>query len=740
MVSEPGIIDNLSFKEIIRTAPANNEVEVEVKALGINFMNLMSVLGIYPGKENGFATLGIECSGVVTKVGKSVSHLNIGDEVLGMAYDSMASHVVLNAGLLRKKPSNLSFEEAATIPAVFLTSYYALIHLGRMKKGERVLIHSATGGVGLSAIQIAQAVGAEIYATAGTKEKRDLLLSLGVKHVYNSRTLAFADQIKEDTNGEGIDLVLNSLTGEAMIRSMELLRSFGRFLEIGKKDVYENSRLGLSIFDKAISYSMIDLEKMLFETPEVLGELLEDVLKHFEDGSYQPLQYQSFGISKAKEAFEFMSKAKHLGKIIISVADENPEIALNQHPKKEFSAEATYLLTGGYGGLGITFANWMINNGARNLVLLGRSGPKPFAQKIIDELVQKGANIHIEKADVSSKTDLEKIVNAISSEQPLKGIMHLAGILDDSAVSNLAQEQFERVLKPKVNGAWHLHELTKDLDLDFFVLFSSSAGLFGSPGQAAYVAANTFLDALAAFRKNNGLEALSINWGTVSDIGLAAEAGNRADRLAEEGVLTMSPNECLDVYETIADDHSATIGAFRFDLEKWQKAYLSAAKNPFFEHLRGDIEEDNNQQAASFIEELQQLNNDDSLKEAIQQKLKELVGGVVKKAADKINIKTPFKSLGIDSLMSIQLKNKLEAAFEIPISVTSFWTYSNIRDYTKFLIEELALDSSGEPAIEVNETPKEIVETKVVEIEEVSIDDISDDDISDLLAAELNDL
>ncbi|MCB0503687.1 MAG: zinc-binding dehydrogenase, partial [Bacteroidetes bacterium] len=315
IIDQPGVIDNLSFKEIIRTTPAQDEVEVEVKALGINFMNLMSVLGIYPGKENGFATLGIECSGVVTKVGKNVDHLSVGDEVLGMAYDSMASHVILHAGLLRKKPSHLSFQEAATIPAVFLTSYYALVYLGRLKKGERVLIHSATGGVGLSAIQIAKAIGAEIFATAGTKEKRDLLVSLGIDHVYDSRTLDFAAQIKKDTNGEGIDIVLNSLTGEAMIRSMELLRSFGRFLEIGKKDVYENSRLGLSVFDKAISYSMIDLEKMLFETPDFLGELLEEVLKHFESGTYQPLQFQSFGVSEVKKAFEFMSKAKHLGKI-----------------------------------------------------------------------------------------------------------------------------------------------------------------------------------------------------------------------------------------------------------------------------------------------------------------------------------------------------------------------------------------------------------------------------------------
>jgi acyl transferase domain-containing protein/NADPH:quinone reductase-like Zn-dependent oxidoreductase len=280
-VEEPGIIDHLSLKAVPRNQPKSQQVEVEVKALGINFMNLMSVLGIYPGKEKGFATLGIECAGVITKVGKDVTHLKVGDEVLGMAYDTMASHVIVNASLLRKKPKNLTFQQAATIPAVFLTSYYGLVHLGRLKKGERILIHSATGGVGLSAIQIAKEIGAEIYATAGTTEKRDLLKSLGVPHVYDSRNLDFAEAILKDTNGEGIDVVLNSLTGEAMLKSMKLLRSFGRFLEIGKKDVYENSALGLSIFDKAISYSMIDLEKMLFECPAQLGNILEEVLLAF---------------------------------------------------------------------------------------------------------------------------------------------------------------------------------------------------------------------------------------------------------------------------------------------------------------------------------------------------------------------------------------------------------------------------------------------------------------------------
>jgi NAD(P)-dependent dehydrogenase (short-subunit alcohol dehydrogenase family)/acyl carrier protein len=432
-----------------------------------------------------------------------------------------------------------------------------------------------------------------------------------------------------------------------------------------------------------------------------------------------------------------MSKAKHIGKIVISLENEQPEIEFTAHPKTSFSGDATYLLTGGYGGLGITFAQWMVENGAQNLILVGRSGPKPFAQKIIQSLTQNGVNITIANADVGSQSDLENIIQNIPAHQPLKGVMHLAGILEDAAIANLNYDQYQRVLRPKVNGAWHLHELTQSKNLDFFVLFSSSALLFGSPGQAAYVAANSFLDELAAFRKSKGLSALSINWGTVSEIGLAAEASNRADRLAEEGILSLSPSECIEVYKKIATATQPAIGAFRFDLGKWQNAYLSAAKNPFFEHLRTDVvaEKDN---TASFLDALQQMSQQETIIDAIELKLKELVGSVVKKSADKINNKTPFKSLGIDSLMSIQLKNKLESTFEIPISVTSFWTYSNIREYVKFLIDELKLSATtANGSVEPKETPKIEV---VKEIEEISVADISDDDISDLLAAELDDL
>ena len=740
VTDEPGLLDNLVLRELVSQPLAVDEIEVKVEALGVNFMNLMSALGIYPGVDKGFASLGVECAGVVSRIGSEVDHITVGDKVMGMAWHTMASHAIMKASLMRKIPAGMSFTDAATIPVVFLTSYYALVTLGRLKKGERVLIHSATGGVGLSSIQIAQDIGAEVFATAGTEEKRQLLRDKGVKYVYDSRSLLFADQIKKDTNGEGIDMVLNSLTGEAMLRSLHLLRSFGRFLEIGKKDVYANSKVGLEVFNRGLSYSMIDLAKMMTEVPWELGTLLEEIIPYFESNRYHPLEKQVFKVTDVKNAFDFMSKAQHIGKIIIEI-EHQKGLMIQSKVKRidSFDYNGTYLLTGGYGGLGLTFVEWMFEKGARRFLLLGRSGPKENAKEKIEILKNKGAEIQIVSVDVSDSEAMSKVIRDVSGDNPLKGIMHLAGLLDDAALTNLTAEQYKKVLAPKMNGAMNLHRATKGHDLDFFVLFSSSASLFGSPGQSAYVAANSFLDNLAKFRRSQNLPAMSINWGTVSEVGLAAESELRLNRLEEEGVRALSPTECLLLYEMIAEENPSNIGLFKFDLSKWQKFNLAAATNPFYDDLREEVVSHDDNQSASFMDGLRTIESEDQRSEAIEMKLKEKIGMVVKQAPDALNLKASFKSLGIDSLMSIQLKNQLEKEFETTISVTSFWNYANIKEYVKFLEKELNLDVAPLTEDAKGEKIKTIVEEEITETPE-SIDDIADDDISRLLADELENL
>ena len=302
-----------------RRAPAAGEVEIEVRAAGLNFSDVLKAMGLYPGLKPGAVPLGIECAGVVAAVGEGVTDLCVGDEAVAVAVFSFASHTTTAAAAVVRKPDNITFEEAATIPITFLTAHYALNVLGRVAAGERVLIHAGAGGVGLAALQICQSVGAEVFATAGSPEKRDFLRSRGVAHVFDSRSLAFADDIRQATGGEGVDVVLNSLPGEAIPKSLGLLRAYGRFLEIGKTDIYQNRLLGLAPFQNNLSYFAIDLDRLLRERPQVVRPMFLEVMEQFRAGCYRPLPLQAFAAAETVAAFRYMAQRKNIGKVVVSM-------------------------------------------------------------------------------------------------------------------------------------------------------------------------------------------------------------------------------------------------------------------------------------------------------------------------------------------------------------------------------------------------------------------------------------
>jgi acyl transferase domain-containing protein/NADPH:quinone reductase-like Zn-dependent oxidoreductase/acyl carrier protein len=740
-IDETGVIDNLKFKQIALPEVHENEVLIEIKSIGINFMNLMSVLGIYPGKENGFATLGIECAGIVKDAGNNISHIKVGDSVMGMAYHTMASHVVADGNAFRKIPERLSFEEAATIPVVFLTAYYGLVELAKIKKGEKVLIHAATGGVGLAAIQIAKYYGAEIFATAGNEDKRDYLQALGIEHVYNSRNIDFYDEILNDTNREGVDIVLNSLTGDAMYKSIQLLKSFGRFVEIGKKDVYEDSKIGLHVFKNSLSYHMVDLEKMLFLRPDILGEMLQEIILLLNEGVLTSIEKKVFPIQNVRDAFSYMNTSKHIGKIVVDLSAKE-DAAIIPLPV-QFHEDATYLLTGGYGGLGVTFTEWMFKNNARNFILIGRNKPADAAQNKIDNLIRQGASVKCVQCNISDKKELQTVISEIPDLLPLKGVFHLAGILEDASIQNISRESYDKVLMPKISSL-NLHLLTQHLSLDHFVLFSSSTVLFGSVGQVAYVAANAYMDALAVYRQSQQLPALSIQWGTVANVGLAAQTALRGDRLENEGITPLQPEECTTIFAALSSYSGSTVGAFYFDIDKWKNHYTSAKENPFFNQLSvaESITLDNLQ--TSFSERIRRLSSNEAQDE-IEEKIKEAISQITRVNKQNLHSDAAFKSFGIDSLMSVQLKNKLEKIVEIPLSVTTFWTYASIKKYTKFLLDKI---------VQQPEISDKIKETEITEIQnqtpditssdntdkDLNPDAISDDDISRLLEEELKNL
>jgi NADPH:quinone reductase-like Zn-dependent oxidoreductase len=327
LISTAGILDELTLQPTTRQPPASQEVEIEVCAVGLNFKEVMKALGIYPDNSEGYVTFGGDCAGKIVALGEDVEEFEIGDEVIGIAAKSFSSFATIPTYLLMPKPSNLSFEEAVTIPATFLTAYYALHHLGRLNKGDRVLIHAAAGGVGLAAVQLSQMVGAEIFATAGNPQKREFLRSLGIKYVMDSMSVAFADEVMELTHGKGVDVILNSLAGEFLPKSLSVLAKFGRFLEIGKRDIYENSQLGLYPFRNNLSFFAINLGQVWLERPDFTASLFREVMRCFEIGVLKPLPYEVFPISEVVNAFRYMRKAKHIGKIVVSLTsggDQRP--------------------------------------------------------------------------------------------------------------------------------------------------------------------------------------------------------------------------------------------------------------------------------------------------------------------------------------------------------------------------------------------------------------------------------
>ena len=662
-IVKPGALDQVEFRSMKRQPPEAGEVEIEVQAAGLNFRDVMKVLGIYPIEEPADHLLGDECSGRVVAVGAGVGHVSEGDEVLAIFPGSFAKYVTVPSVFVVRKPAHLSFEDAATIPVTFLTAQYALHHLARLERGERVLIHAAAGGVGLAALQIARLAGAEIFATAGSDEKRALVRSLGAAHVMDSRSLEFADEVMEITGGRGVDVVLNSLAGEALTKSVGVLAPYGRFLEIGKRDIYQNSRLGLRPFSRNLSFFAIDLSRLLRDRPAFIGQTLADLMGQFAARELTPLPKKVYPVTQAADAFREMASGHHTGKIVFSLADA-AAVPVQPAPdeKVRFRGEASYLITGGVGGFGRTVAEWMIAHGARNLVLIGsRETSAASARKYFENAESQGVKILARAVDVSDATALDRLFSEIRATLPaLAGVIHGAMKIDDGVLQQLNPERFRTVMAPKAEGAWNLHVLTRDLPLDFFVMFSSVASVVGNPGQGNYAAANAFLDALASYRRASGLPAQTVNWGHLGGVGYVSRNAHVSEYLNRHGIPELAPPEALELLGRVLQSDIPRVSAMRMDWKQWAEANPRLKQSARYSDLVSlELSAEPREDLAGAIAAIWKASGAGRQK-LLETYIQEAAARVLRLPAATLSVTQPLSDFGLDSLMSIELINRIE--------------------------------------------------------------------------------
>jgi len=720
----PGMLEGLALIPGEHLSARAGQLTIRIRATGLNFRDVLMALGVYPGETT---PLGIECAGTIEAVGPDVMGFRIGDHVMGIAPGSFGTTALADHRLVIKKPDNMTFEEAASVPSIFLTAHHALVELARLKSGERVLIHAATGGVGMAALQVAQRTGAEIYATAGSDAKRQLLRSLGIRYVFDSRTLSFAEQIMTATDGTGVEVVLNSLAGDFIAKSLSVLSAHGRFVEIGRRDIWTAEQVEAQRAD--IRYFTVNLLELCRTQTTRIQALLASVMDRFKENVYRLPLIQTFSLEEAPSAFRHMAQAKHIGKIVISQPSNR-----RPAPGPAIREKGCYLITGGLSGLGLLIAQWLAGQGAGHLILMGRRPPEEESRATLGRLEQQGTRISIIQGDISHMPDLRRAVAVIGGKASLNGIFHCAGTLSDGVLVKQTWERFRKVMAAKVSGSWNLHRITTGMTLDFFVMFSSAVSVLGSAGQANHTVACAFEDALSVYRQSLGLPGVSINWGPWSEIGAAAGHEIRS-RWQSQGIFSIPPSAGLRALEAILQHPSPQIAVLK---AAWSEFVRKQPGDLTFPLLSEIILEPKTLERQTPVEtpshdlslSLQGVPDQERGK-VVRQFVETVIRSVLElEASYELNSRQGLSELGMDSLLSIELKNHLQRGTGISFSATLAFDYPTIDALVKVILLKL------QNAHERDETG--IVETRpVLSADHDAIDTLSEKDAEAMLLAEL---
>ena len=631
---EQGNINKLYWHEGEISSLKANEVIVDIKYTSLNFRDLLKLLGTYPGDE--FLHV-FEHAGMITAVGQEVTDLKVGDKVLTLAERTLCSASKLNERDVYKLPQYLSMADACSIPGVFLTAYNCLYEIAQIKKGDKILIHAASGGVGLAAIQLAQNRGAIVYATV-SQGKVKYLQNIGIENIYDSRTLTFADEILNDTHGKGVDIILNCLTGPGFIESsLRALSEHGQFIEISKINIYSSEKMQTVRPD--IKYTIFALDKLMHLDKEKTVRQIKSILSMFATGICKPLPMTLFPLQQTVNAFNYIKQAKHIGKVL-----------LKHDEPFTYKDNKTYMITGGLGGVGQKLIKHLTNKGVKHCVITGTK-PKNNVQHLLEEFKKSQLDIQYYSVDVSDKHAMSNVFSDIaSSSYPLAGIFHLAGVLNDKVISNLDASEISDVLSPKYHGTTVLDELSKDLTLDCFVFFSSIASALGAKGQANYAAANAFVDRVAKKLTLSNRNALSINWGPFADEGMAKD---HMEQFYASGLLPIEGLSAFDTMDELISRRESNAIIANID---WKKAQTIFANQSYFANIKIQESEDDD-----FVEKIKQ--QDQKQREAIIiKKIRLIVAELLSiYQENEIDIDTEFEHMGFDSLTTVDLWNQLQA-------------------------------------------------------------------------------
>ena len=682
---EGGAIESLGIEPLAPRALAPNEVRVEVEACGLNFLDVFRAMGLV--EDEGL--LGEELCGRIVETGADVTTVSVGDRVAGFAFGTFGKEVVTREELVALVPPNVSATALATVPSVFVTCVLSYALAG-LKAGDRVLIHAGAGGVGLAAIQLARAAGAKVFATASAR-KREYLRSIGVEHVFDSRSTAFDQDILDATDGAGVDVVLNSLTGEGFIEaSLACLAQGGRFVELARRDILSEDEMAALRPD--VAYAILDLYTLKQHEPAGPGAALRDVLARIATGELAPLRHSIWPLAETSAAMDHMRGARHIGKIVLTT----PPLTGGR-----LRRDGTYLVTGGLGGIGLALAEWLAERGAGTVVLNGRRAPDAAAEEAIEVLRARGLQIEVEIADVTDTAAVDAMLGRMDGTlPPLAGVIHSVGVLSDAALGNQSWESFQTVLWPKMLGAWHLHRATADRDLDMFVLFSSVAGVLGNPGQANHAAANAFLDQLAAHRRALGLPAQAIAWGAWSELGEAEEQRERiAGRREASGTGWFTPEQGFLAFERLLRQDATGSVVAQVDWPVFGETV--GGRPPLLEDLLTVAADDDDTSSSEDL--LARLaatpaTERETLLVSFVQREVQAVLRLPSAPAPTVG----FFDLGMDSLMAVELRNRLNRTLSEVYAVpnTLVFDHPTISDLASHL-----LDALGESATAPESAP-----------------------------------